>query len=98
MVQDINDKNFNPIRTSQNFLINGPGGIDSTQQIQTLVTPELQKIKNPFLLLEKLNFLTKSPNFLSLCLQPRSSINLNLSQGLSEAIGSLFICIMLISV
>ena len=24
------------------------GGIDSTQQIQTLVTPELQKIKNPF--------------------------------------------------
>ena len=61
---------FNPIRTRQNFLINGPRGIDSTQQIQTLITPELQKIKNPFLLLEKLNFLTKSPNFLSLCLQP----------------------------
>ena len=46
------------------------GGIDSTQQIQTLITPELQKIKNPFLLHEKLNFLTKSSNFLSLYLQP----------------------------
>ena len=37
-----------PIRTRQNFLINGPGGIDSTQHIQTLITPELQKIKNIF--------------------------------------------------
>ena len=44
----------------KNFLINGPGGIDSTQQIQTLITPELQKIQNPFLLQEKLNFMTKS--------------------------------------
>ena len=52
------------------FRLMAQGGIDSTQQIQTLITPELQKIKNPFLLLEKHNFLTKSPNFLSLCLQP----------------------------
>ena len=80
------------------FRLMAQGGIDSTPQIQTLITPEQQKIKNPFLLLEKLNFLTKSPNFLSLCLQPWSSINLNISQGLSEAIGSLFICTMLISV
>ena len=58
----------------------------------------ITKDKNPFLLHEKLNFLTKSPNLLSLYLQPWSSINLNISQGLSEAIGSLFICIMLISV
>ena len=55
-------KLINPIPTRQNFLINGPGGIDSTQHIQTLITPELQKIKNPFLLHEKLNFLTNSPN------------------------------------
>ena len=61
---------LNPIRIRQNFLINGPGGIDSTQHIQTLITPELQEIKNPFLLHEKLNFLTKSLNFLSLYLQP----------------------------
>ena len=35
-------------------------GIDSTQHIQTLITPDLQKIKNLFLLHEKLNFLTKN--------------------------------------
>ena len=51
------------------FRLMAQGGIDSTQQIQTLITPELQTTKNPFLLREKPNFLTKSPNFLSLCLQ-----------------------------
>ena len=51
------------------FALMAQGGIDSTQQIQTLITLELQTTKNPFLLHEKLNFLTKSPNFLSLCLQ-----------------------------
>ena len=61
---------INPIRIRQNFLINGPGGIDSTQHIQTLITPELQKIKNPFLLSKKFNFLTKSLNFLTLYLPP----------------------------
>ena len=55
---------LNPIRTRQNFLINGPRGIDSTQPNQTSITPELLKVKNPFLLHEKINFLTKSPNFL----------------------------------
>ena len=38
-------KIFNPIRNRQNFLSSGPGGIDSTQHIQTLIIPELQKIK-----------------------------------------------------
>ena len=42
------------------FWLMAQGGIDSTQHIQTLITPELQKIKNPFLLHEKLNFLTIS--------------------------------------
>ena len=60
----------NNIRTRQNFLINGPGGINLTQQVQTLITPELQKMKNPILLHEKLNFVTKSLNLLSLYLQP----------------------------
>ena len=89
---------FNPIWTRQNFLINGPGGDRSTQHIQTLITPELHKIKIPFLLHKKLNFPTKSLYFLPLSLQHWSLSNFNISQELSEAIGSLFICIMLISI
>ena len=80
------------------FWLMAQRGIDSTQHIQTLITPELRKIKNSFLLHEKLYFLTKSPNFWSLYLQPWLSINFNINRGLSEAIGPLFICIMLISV
>ena len=39
---------INPTRTRRNLLINGPGGIDSTLHIQTLITPKLPKIKSVF--------------------------------------------------
>ena len=40
------------------FLLMAQGGVDSTQHIHTSITPELQNIKNLFLLHKKLNFLT----------------------------------------
>ena len=69
-VLNSNQISFNPVRTRQNFLING-SGVDRFDTTHSNVNnSRITKDKIPFLLHEKLNFLTKSLNFLTLYLQP----------------------------
>ena len=81
---------INPIRNREKFLINGPGGDRFDATHSNVNNSRITKDKKSAFALQEAQFCDKKSKLFSLYLQPRSLINFNISQGLSETISSLF--------